>query len=162
MTWLIVFVVVAMVLAPVMWMMPSPAQKRQVIMRERARKLGLMVNIVDLPQSHRAKTRKEPVEKGVSYSLRIARQKGQRRPHWFIWRDEPEGEPAAAETPPRAIIEKLQSLRAQMPADMVGLESNDTGYSAYWRERGDSAAVDRIAALLGDARQLAGGELLGS
>jgi len=161
-TWLIVFVVVAMVLAPVMWMMPSPAQKRQVIMRERARKLGLMVNIVDLPQSHRAKTRKEPTEKGVSYSLRIARQKGQQRPHWFVWREDPEGEPAAADAVPAAVVENLQALRAQMPADMVGLESNETGYSAYWRERGDSAAVDTIAALLGDVRQLAGGQLLGS
>lgn len=162
MTWLIVFIVVALILAPVMWMMPSAAQKRQAIMRERARKLGLMVNIVDLPQSHRAKVRKESVSKGVSYSLRIARQKGWQRPHWFIWREQPAGEPAAAELPPPAILERLQSLREQMPADMVGLESNESGYSVYWQERGDSAAVDNIAALLEEVRMAAGGELLGS
>lgn len=162
MVWVILFVVVAMVLAPVMWMMPSPAQKRQAVMRERARKLGLMVNIVDLPQSHRAKVRREPAVQGVSYSLRIARQKGVQRPCWFIWREQPADEPQAAAAVPAVLIDEIQSLRDMMPADMVGLESNEAGYSAYWREQGDSAVVDQIAELLGRVRLLAGGKLLGS
>lgn len=162
MTWFIVFIVVALVLAPVMWMMPSPAQKRQIVLRERARELGLMVHIVDLPQTHREKIRKEPSQKGVSYSVRIARQKGWQRPHWFVWREQPTDEPAPTYQPPRAILEQLQSLRDQMPADMVGVESCEMGYSAYWRERGDSATVDAVAAVLHRVRELAGGELLGS
>lgn len=161
MTWLVVFIVVALILAPVMWMMPSPAQKRQIRLRERARVLGLMVNIVDLPQTHREKIRKVPKQQGVSYSLRIARQKGRQRPNWFVWREEPQGEPDTEDKPPQAILEQLPLLREQMPADMVGVESNELGYSAYWREYGDSDKVDAIAALLQRVRELAGGELLG-
>ncbi|MFT5575592.1 MAG: hypothetical protein ACI89D_001110 [Bermanella sp.] len=162
MTWLIVFVAVALISAPVMWMMPSSAQKRQVILRERARELGLMVSIVDLPQTHRAKVRKEDRQQGVSYTLRIARQKKAQRARWFVWREEPADEPVARDTPPPNILEYLQSLREQMSPDMVGVESSEIGYSVFWRERGDSATVDAIAALLNRVRELAGGELIGS
>ncbi len=156
-TWLIVFVAVALILAPVMWMMPTQAQKRQVVLRERARKLGLMVNIIDLPQSHRSKVRKEPPSKGVSYTLRTARQKGLQRPCWILWREQPVDEPDTGATPPPAIL----ALRDQLPADAVALESTELGYSIYWRERGEAETVDAIAGVLNRAREVAGGEIIG-
>ena len=160
MAWLIIFIAVAMVLAPITLMMPSPAQKKQAILRERARERGLMVNIVDLPQSHRQKVRQEAAQQGVSYTLRIARKKGQTRPLWFFWREEPLDEPAAGKIPPDAIFEELKVLREDMPADIVGLESTEAGYCVYWRERGSTDTVDYIAGLLSKVRELAGGEQL--
>ncbi len=129
-------------------------------MRERARELGLMVNIVDLPQSHRQKVRQEAPQQGVSYTLRIARKKGQARPHWFFWREDPLDEPDAGKIPPDAIFEALKALREDIPADIVGLESTEAGYCVYWRERGSCETVDYIANLLSRVRELSGGELL--
>lgn len=160
MGWLIGLVVVAFVVAPVVWIMPSKAQKRQVRLREQAHALGLMVSLVELPQSHRSRVRKEAAKKGVAYCLRIQRDKTQPRPHWFFWRSPPEGEAASSGEVPAALAAQLDSLREQMTSDMEAIQSDAAGYTLYWRERGDEATVTLIADLLEQARRLSGGEVV--
>lgn len=161
MGWLIGFLVVAFVVAPVFWIMPSPAQKRQARMRARAHQLGLGISLVDLPQSHRAKVRREPASPGVCYCLRIQRDRSWVRPQWFIWREAPEDESEINGQCPEAVRTALSALRAKMSADTVGVGSTPEGYALYWRERGDETAVENVAALLEEIRQLAGGEAVG-
>lgn len=158
MVWLVTFIVIAMLLAPVMWMMPSRQQKRQICLRERARQHGLQVSIGELPQTRRQRVRREAVEMGVAYLLRTAREKGAVRSRWLLWRD-PSVEQDAGGLPV-AIAARVEELRSRMPADMLALEAGAAGYTAYWRERGDEETVDRIAALLQEVCDLAGGELL--
>ena len=161
MGWLIAFVVVAFVIAPVIWIMPSPAQKRQAQLRARAHQLGLGISLADLPQSHRAKVRREPAARGVCYCLRIQRDRSWVRPQWFIWREASEGEGEIEGQCPASVKAALAALQAKMSADTVGVGSTPEGYALYWRERGDEAAVEHVAALLEEIRQLAGGEALG-
>lgn len=161
MGWLIGFIVVAFVVAPIMWVMPSPAQKRQARLRERAQQLGLAISLVDLPQSHRSKVRKEAAAKGVAYSLRMQRERNRIRPHWFVWREAPDGERDIDGSCPEAVVDALPALRARMGADMVGFGSTPEGYVLYWRERGDETTVEQVAMLLEDIRQLAGGTAIG-
>ncbi|MBB3046493.1 hypothetical protein FHR99_000729 [Litorivivens lipolytica] len=160
MTWLIAFFVVAFVVAPVIWVMPTPAQRRQARIRQHAHTLGLSINIVELPQSRRAQVRKEGAQLGVRYCLPIKREKNVYRPQWLLWRVPPEGEDDVPPHCPKAVSAQADALRARMAEDVVALESGPEGYAVFWRERGEEEAVDRVAALLEDVRQLAGGERL--
>ena len=158
MAWIIAFFVVAFMVAPVVWMMPTPAQRRQARLRQYAQSLGLTINITELPQSRRDRVRKEPARLGVRYCLPILRKKNFYRPQWLIWREPPEGEEDVSGQCPAPVVAQLEALRASMAADMVALESGSEGYALYWRERGDEATVESVAELLEQVRQLAGGE----
>ncbi len=158
MAWIIAFFVVAFVVAPVVWVMPTPAQRRQARLRQHAQSLGLSISITELPQSRRDRVRKEPTRLGVRYCLPIVREKSFYRPQWLIWREAPEGEEAVSERCPATLKGQSAALRERMTPDMVALESGAEGYALYWRERGDESAVDAVAELLEEVRQLAGGE----
>lgn len=160
MAWIIGFFVVAFVVAPVIWIMPTPAQRRQARIRQHAQSLGLSINIVELPQSRRAQVRKEGAQLGVRYCLPIKREKNVFRPQWMLWRVPPEGEEDISARCPAAVAAEAQALRERMAEDVVAIESGAEGYAVFWRERGEEEAVDRVAALLEDVRKLAGGERL--
>ncbi|MGO2131501.1 MAG: preprotein translocase subunit YajC [Halomonas sp.] len=54
MSWLVIAGVMAMLVAPLMWLKPSPRQKRLVALRGEARKLGIEVKM-DVSPAHQAK-----------------------------------------------------------------------------------------------------------
>ena len=59
MFWIIASLVLAFMLAPILWIVPSPRQRRQMRLRERARELGITVQIATFPQTRRQRVRKE-------------------------------------------------------------------------------------------------------
>ena len=157
MSYLIIVIVVMLVLSPVFWIMPSPAQKRQMQLRQQAMTLGFMVKITDLPQSHRAKVRKEKVEQGVAYRL-----------PWEVKRKHPQGGEYllmrdTAETPSgldnsnfsRQMHLLMQDTLLQLPNSVVALEYAAPGLALYWREHGDVELISSLYQQLIELRRAA-------
>lgn len=157
MGYVIAVFVTVMVLAPVLWMMPSPRQRRQERMRARARSLGLDVRLGELPQTRRARVRREDTRQGVSYRLPAAgaRSGGSalllcRENAASPW-ESVSGEALSAELQPL-----LEAFAAAAPGDVVAMELSPLGIAAFWRESGDVDAVERLhAALIGLREALA-------
>lgn len=145
MQWLIALVVISLLLAPVMWMMPSKQQQRQGRLRMAARSAGLQVQLAPLPQSRRQQVRKEDTVMGVCYTLLIPRTKGWQRGQWFAWRRAPEEEARFAGEPGTALQAQLESWFGTVSADVVAIESDQRGLSLYWRERGSEEDVQVMA-----------------
>lgn len=74
MVWLLILFVALFVIAPVFWIMPTPAQRRQERMRARARTLGLEVVGCELPQTRRQRVRGEPRRLGMLYRAPFPRE----------------------------------------------------------------------------------------
>jgi hypothetical protein len=140
-----------MVLAPLMAFMPSKLVKRQMEFRERAIALGLQVKVADLPQSSRAKVRKQDVEQGVVYRLpfrqrqslaAIAQQSCVTTEQGFEWS-------ALQEDFVKPMFERCWS---QLPEDVVALELNASGVAVYWREQGTIERVQQLYDVLSGLR----------
>ncbi len=145
MLWLIALLVIGMVLAPVMWIMPTPTQRRQTRLRDAARAAGLQVQVGPLPQTRRQRVRKEDTEFGVGYMLRLPRPKRARQA-WIVWRQP--GDDEAAPELSAAAQAALDTVLEAMPADVVAVEYTAIGLIAHWRERGSEEDVQHIGQLL--------------
>ena len=154
MSYLIIAVVVLLVLSPIFWIMPSPKQKRQMQLRQRAMTIGFIVKIADLPQGYRAKVRQEKVEQGVTYRLA-----------WGIKRKHPEGvEYLLMRNPDEEISDfddssfdrqiqlLMRNTLQQLPDAVVALEYASPGLALYWREQGSVELVDELYRQLGELR----------
>lgn len=155
MKWLWIFLSIAIALGPVMWMMPSPQQKRIARLRAHAQALGLEVKIAPMPQLHRAQVRKETAEMGVVYRLRFApnyASKHQITP-WLVCRNAQTGqwEDEGLQAVPQAQREILSGLLIKLSNDIAAIEQTVMGLGVYWREHGEVDAVDK---LLLDLQQL--------
>ena len=106
---------------------------------------GLQIKVCDLPQSHRAKVRLEPAEKGVLYRLEW-RDNKRRDPdlHIVCLRSEdcgPDGEMVAA----------MHRCLLELPEDVVAIDYSALGLGVYWRERG---SLEQVAVIKGALEQL--------
>jgi hypothetical protein len=130
-----------MVIAPIFWFMPSPEIKRQMVMRDRAMQLGLQVKICDLPQTRRARVRKEYLEKGVVYRL-LWKKPLQPRDQFceLLLKSGDSENPVSA-----AVEELLTGSLAAMPEAVLALEYATSGVAVYWRERGGIGEVENIS-----------------
>ena len=148
--YLITVVALLLVFSPVVMMMPSPRQRRQAQLRERARRLGIDVRVSELPQTRRQQVRREPVEQGVVYRLPQRDGWHQARAHlrcragaaepWEVQ----EGSPSLSPSLEAAVMQVAE----RMPTDAVALELAATGPAIYWREYGSEQAVERVHLLL--------------
>src|SRR5690554_4998599 len=130
--------VAAMVIAPVLWIMPSPRQRRQEHMRARARALGIDVRVGELPQTRRARVRRESPRHGAAYRLTGAGARSGRRAT-LVCRDGPAApwQLESGDEPPPALAGPLARFSARAPADVVALELDAAAPTAFWREVGD-------------------------
>ena len=144
MAYLLAAFLVLLVAAPVYWIMPTPRQRQQARLREVARKLGLQVQVVSLPQQRRARVRREAQAKGTAYRLRG--RKGVTPRAWEVVRTDDGG--WETETLHGDGREAVLNVAREMPADVIALQSDAGGVAAYWRERGGEAAVKDIHRLL--------------
>lgn len=149
MVYLVVLLAMALVLGPVFWLRPSPAQKRQARVRMAARAHGLDVRLTDLPQTHRAAVRREDVNQGVVYRLPVfdpravisLKHRCVREPGATAWEDE-------GDVLPAALQERLAQMLTQMPDDAVAVELGPQGPAVFWSERGSEEMVVHLAAQL--------------
>jgi hypothetical protein len=138
----LIVLAIAMVIMPVFWVMPSPAQKRQTRLRAKAMTLGLLVKVCTLPQSHRAQVRQEEGQKGVAYQLRLAG-KGWRKLKTAQRLIRLDGDTEFHGDDPRVEAALQQALIA-CPQSVKALELNPMEVVAYWQERGGEEQVLQI------------------
>ncbi len=147
MTWLIGIAVIAFMLAPIMWILPSRRQSQQAAVRAAARSLGLSVKVVAMPKTRRERIRREDDVYGVCYTRGVHNKRS--LPAWKFWLiDIPEGEddvvPCSAE-----IAALISECRGLLPSDATMLEFSPVGLHVYWRERqADEKVVAEIAQCL--------------
>lgn len=140
----IAIAVLAFMLAPIIWIVPTPSQKRQARLRERARQLGLEVRVVTLPQTRRARARREAERQILRYTLPLT--KPARSDHWHYWLMESEPEDNTA---PGDMAQRMNDCRQQWPKGTALVEGSPRGLSVYWRESGaDVPEVEALAHLL--------------
>ncbi len=153
MVYIIIILVMAMVIGPVLWMRPTEGQARQAQLRTQARGLGLDIRITELPQTHRAKVRREDTRQGVAYRLPVfdprtvvaLSQRRVRDAAGAAWEVEGDKLPPSLQ----ASVDQVCEL---LPADVVAVELGPQGPTVYWRERGGDEAVALIAAQLKELR----------
>jgi hypothetical protein len=159
MVYLIVVLVLAMVIGPVVWMRPSPGQARQAQMRAKARAMGLEIRVTELPQTHRAKVRREDTQQGVIYRLPVygenvlmaVSHRSMRDTDNATWEE-------SGDVLPSALHDFLEQVKTLLPIDVVAVELGPNGPGIFWRERGGEEALTQIAAQLSalrDAMKLA-------
>ena len=157
MNWLIIVLILLAIVGSMMWMMPSPRQRAQAILRQHAMRQGLQVQIsrVLFP---RALGEAQAEERDcVAYRLgrvgrdakvdplhfepwqifKIATHATENLPEGWSWG---KGEGRLSETSCRLIDSLIQAL----PDDVYGVESTPVNVSVLWRENGSQATVDEI------------------
>ncbi len=169
--WLIVVVVVLSLVGSVAWVMPTPLQRAQAIIRQLAMSKGLQVKVSKLqgprevgeiaPESYLATSyglpRTKP-QRGVRPNLAASKRvtwevfkaaglNTQGLPQGWCWN---RGEGALKSHQ----LEQLTLLLEQLPGDVYALSVNPVAVQAYWYERATPAELDAletvIKALVGD------------
>lgn len=141
---LIIIVVIAVVIGPVFWMMPSPQQKQKAAMREYAQSKGFRLKVCDLPQSHRERVRKQGVSRGISYGLTSPYKLPVNLAYGRLLRADLAFECGADSDKylEPLLIEALKLF----PSEVMAIELNQSGFQCYWTERGGQKNIDVIHA----------------
>lgn len=142
MNYLIIVLVIGLMLSPVFWLMPSPSQKRQMLLRQYAMSLGFQIKVCDLPQTHRQSVRKEAPEQGVVYRLPwLEKFTGRNGFQQLLIRGD--DNPALSETSPE-LFQLMRDRLEQLPDCVYALEISASGVGIYWKER---ATVEQVKTL---------------
>lgn len=146
MNYLIILILIAVVVGPIFGLMPSPKQKRQMKLRDKAMALGFQVKICPLPQLHRAKIRKEDTVEGVAY--RFAR-KAKIQKGLAVDSDRQiiclrEGTDQDKPKTPGPFYRFLEEALEALPSDIVAVELTPLWYGVYWSERGSEEDISII------------------
>ncbi len=151
MTYLFIFLGLAMVIAPLMAFKPSKTVKRQMAFRERAIALGLQVKVADLPQSHRDKVRREAIEQGVVYRLPFIRRQSLAHINRQCCVNTEQGLEWSGQV--EDVVKVLfEAQFQQLTEDTVALELSSVGVGVYWREQGTIERVEQLHQVLDSLR----------
>ncbi|PXX99732.1 preprotein translocase subunit YajC [Halomonas sp. LBP4] len=157
MTWLIILFVLMLVVSPVMWLRPSPRQRRVADLRSEAMKTGLSIKL-EAPPLHDTRTAMPayrwhyPQERpGPDFVLvRDSESADSLKPyaHGWRWRKEP------LRPLPEALEERFRGLLSRLPRDALVIESNHRALTLWWWESQD---FSRFATYLEDFTALRDG-----
>jgi hypothetical protein len=143
MSYLIIALVVAAVIGPVMWLRPNPREKQLLRLRQAAREAGLHVHLRAIPPNHGEGDR--VVDPSVMAYIRpwSERERKSNLPEkmtlpcvegvWQLYRS-------------KNVL--CEDHFATMPDSCRLLEVNSEGVIVYWRERGDEARIQALAAAM--------------
>ncbi len=121
---LIVGLVALSLLGSVMWLKPSPAQRRQAEFRALASQLGLHVRLAPLPQTRRARVRQQAPDPGVVYRLLRFDLKAPLAQDYVLVRENVDmpWEPQSDATLSAALQRVVNEVLPELPRDCVALE----------------------------------------
>ncbi|QTP59856.1 preprotein translocase subunit YajC [Billgrantia antri] len=154
MVWLVILAAMLLMISPVMWLKPSPRQRRIVPLRNAAAKAGVRV-VLEKPPLHGIET----AMPGYRWSYPAAAP----GPHFLLvraseasdllkpcvagwrWRIEP------LRSLPQAAREPLEALLTRLPQDALVIESNESAITLWWWE---SQTAERFTTYLDDFRRL--------
>lgn len=160
MEWLLIIVLMLLIISPVMWLRPTPRQKRLVRLRDVAIKAGVKVKL-EKPPLHDVTTSMPcyrwtypPQHPGPRFllvrSAEASASLKEFRPGWR-WRIEP------LRPLPEAVDYRLGELLTRLPQDALVIESDRNALTLWWWE---SQGGERFASYLDDfgflCQQLAG------
>lgn len=139
MTYLVIFAVLAVALAPLIHVVPSKAQRRMAHLREFAALQGMFVEFRSAPEGVLTAWESARFQKGrtIYYGLRIPATKRQRdeKSAWVLgregWRSLPRG---------RDVPVALVSL----PAEIFAASIDGGSCGIYWQEAGEEAEIKQI------------------
>ncbi|WP_417421877.1 preprotein translocase subunit YajC [Halomonas sp.] len=159
MEWLIIIFVLIFVSAPVMWLKPSPRQKRQGVLRNCAAEYGISVKLEKPPLHH---------FKGLMPAYRWYYPQAAPGPDFLLVRDSNASSAlerycagwrwriAPLRPLPQAAEQNLKELLERLPQDALVVESSSTGLALWWWEsqtaerlRVYAAAFDQLRSELG-------------
>lgn len=154
MEWLVIVLILLFVMAPVMWLKPSPRQKRQMALRDSARQQGVTIKMAVPPLHH---------FKGTMPAYRWRFGQETPGPDFVLVRDSHAS--AALEAfhagwrwriaPLRPLPESadatLRNLLERLPQDALVLECNSYALTLWWWE---SQTAERFTSYLGDIMTL--------
>lgn len=150
MTVLIIVLAVILILGSALWVLPSPRQREQMNMRREAMLKGLQVKLTKI------KDLEYPGEETHCIAYRLARQReqGLKAQAWMLYRhaqsneelqipgwlyDRSEGAHRFGDVQP------ISELLAQLPDDVIAVQSSGSALSVYWNEQG---VMDDVATIL--------------
>lgn len=146
MKWLVILFIIMFLVGTLMWVRPTPRQRFQARLREKARQLGFQVRLCQL-QLPRAQGELEAETRLLAnYSLtRTNLDKAERQswqtwsvarvssinnvglPQNWSWHKRPDGIENQR-------VEKICNLLETMPPEVVAVESTPVQFSVFWRE----------------------------
>ena len=150
MTIVIIVLAVILVLGSALWVLPSPREKNQMVMRREAMSKGLQVKLT------KVKDLDEPGEElhCIAYRLARKREHGLKAQAWMLYRraegdDElqiPGWNYELSEGKHRfKNVQEISELLAALPADVIAVQATGAALSVYWNERGE---IDDVASIL--------------
>ena len=156
MAWIVILLALALVIGPVLYLLPTRKDRRLAAIRLEARRQGLVVELksvrnLDARAEERVTAggeRRTPVHASVAYALPLRARLDRIEPWWLLrsertgWRFDSERE---AHSQPD-LLPELLPLLPSLPEDTVGLEFGGGTLACYWLER-FPADIDTVKAL---------------
>tara|TARA_R110002167_G_scaffold6193_4_gene28181 strand:- start:1862 stop:2362 length:501 start_codon:yes stop_codon:yes gene_type:complete len=165
MNWFVIVLILLAIIGSMMWMMPSPRQRLQALLRQSAMRSGFQVQITRILLPRALGEATADARDCVAYRLPRVRPSGHSRQiPWQVFKLVSHANQGLAEgwswakgegeLDPEA-LEIVAELLRDLPGDVYGLESTPVSASVYWEERGTPETVALIHQLL--TRLLAAG-----
>ncbi len=174
MTWLLIGLLVLAAIGPIFWVLPSPGERRQMRLRNRAMAAGVQVRLRTYPDPGAPATERvtaggrvrKPRRQVMTYRMPVILPPRARRMApvwcWLRHRDaEAAGEVPAGWTadPPSAqgdatYWQQVRELVASLPATVVAVEAGPEDVALAWLEHGEEDAADAIVATLEQLRRI--------
>lgn len=146
---IIIVLAIVLILGSMFWVLPSPKERRQMLLRKAAMDKGLNVQITKI---------KDIASPGhlldcVAYRLfDLDQQQHKEKMPWKLlrtkedWRMDIDGWTLDKSIAKESIqdIETITGTVARLPEDCIAVESNKQSTSVYWQERGDEQAINDI------------------
>ena len=147
MTLIIISLVICMFVGSALWILPSPREKRQMLLRRQAMSKGIQVQLSQL------KNPKNPIEKVhcVAYRLPL----DAKRPantSWLLYQPEMSHRShisgwsfgAHGIQPDEHLVQQLTPMLENLPGDTLAIERTPVSVGLYWKERGEAQDVELI------------------
>jgi hypothetical protein len=170
--WLLIIVILLVAFGPILWLRPSPRDRRLTMLRAQGRKEGLLVEMrrypkLDLAPEERVTAGGKPIPSMLESAvyLKPLDPKLRHLPGWRILRAT-EGLPALpgwvfelGRRPDsehmRGVLAALEPLVARLPGDVVAVECDPLNLGVYWLERPGNgpAEVTALAGWLAEAAE---------
>ena len=159
MNWVVIVLIILAIIGSMMWMMPSPRQQMQAILRQHAMRQGFQVQITRLLLPRALGEAFGEERNAVAYRLprlsgkRDKRDGGKEPTPWQIFKleshandDLPSGWSWAKGEGllPAQTLSLINALVEQLPEWVYGIESTPVSVSVYWEENGNQETVDLI------------------
>lgn len=152
MGWVIGILVALMMIGSILWVRPSPGDRRRMELRQKAMQLGLQVRIerLEVPGEERPRQL-------AAYTLRRSLQQREQfdpgKDHWTLLRkqtaflDELAGEWSWL-VRPKPLPQVPEVFLSQLPESVQAIGSTRDGWTIYWDEMGDAEMLEKMTAAL--------------